>query len=51
MTENEIELINIIRNHDNPAQALDIALSLLTDFLEKRGEPQDTSSVHLQVSA
>lgn len=51
MTETEIEVINLIRNHSNPGQALNIALSLLIDFLEKREEPQDTSSVHLQVSA
>ena len=51
MTNNEKELLNIIRSHDNPEQAIDIAIHLMIDFLEKRGEPQDTSSVHPPVSA
>ena len=51
MTENELELLYIIRNHDNPEKALGIAIDLLIDFLEKREAPQDTSSVHLQESA
>ena len=51
MTENERELINLIRENDNPQQALAIAMELMIDFLEKYGVPQDTSSVlHREVS-
>ena len=51
MTENEKELLNIIRNHDNPERAIEIAIALMIEFLEKREEPPDTSSVHLRESA
>ena len=51
MTNNEKELINIIREHDNPEQAVEIAIQLIIDFLEKHEEPQYTSSVHPPVSA
>ena len=50
MTDNERELINIIRDYENPKYAAEMALNLLIDFLAKREEPQDTSSVHLRVS-
>ena len=45
VTENERELINLIRENDNPQQALALAMELMIDFLEKYGVPQDTSSV------
>ena len=51
MTDNEKELLDIIRSHDNPKQAVEIAIELMIDFLKKREEPQDTSSVHPRVSA
>lgn len=52
MTHNEKELIKLIRENDNPEQALKIALDLLINgFLEKREEPQDTSSARPRVSA
>ena len=51
MTENEMELIHIIRTSDDPKGALDVALKLIALFLEKREEPQDTSSEHLPESA
>ena len=51
MSNNEKELLNIIRNHDNPEQAVEIAIKLMFDFLEKHEEPQDTSFVHPRVSA
>ena len=51
MTANEKELLNLIRAHDNPEQALDIAIGLMLDFLTPRGEPQDTSFEHPRVSA
>lgn len=45
MTENERELINLIRESDNPQQALAKAMELMIDFLRSYGAPQDTSSV------
>lgn len=51
MTENEMELIHIIRTSDDPKGALDVALKLIALFLEKREEPQDTFSEHLPESA
>lgn len=51
MTENEKELLNIIRNHANPAQAIEIAMELMIEFLAKREEPPGTFSVHLRESA
>ena len=51
MSDIEKELISIIREHDNPEQAVEIAIKLMFDFLEKHEVPQDTSSVHPRVSA
>lgn len=51
MTNNERELLNIIRGCENPKRATEMALNLLIDFLATREEPQDTSSVHPRVSA
>ena len=45
MTNNELELLHIIRTNENPETALKIAFNLMIDFLVKREEPQDTSSV------
>lgn len=51
MTENERELINLIRENDNPQKALAIAMELMIDFLKNYGALQDTSSVlHREVS-
>ena len=33
MTENEKELINLIRNHNNPIEALVKATAIITGFL------------------
>ena len=51
MSDNEKELMTLIREHDNPQYATEIAIELLLTFLEKREAPQDTSSVHPRVSA
>ena len=51
MTDNELELLYIIRTSGNPEETLKIALDLMIDFLEKREAPQDTSSVHPLESA
>lgn len=51
MTENERELINLIRENDNPQQALAIAMELMIDFLKRYEVPQDTSfALHQEVS-
>ena len=42
MTNNELELFYIIRSHDDPEKALQIAMSLMIDFLAKREALQDT---------
>ena len=51
MTDNEKELLDIIRNHENPERAIEMALALMIDFLKPREEPPDTFSAHLQESA
>lgn len=51
MTDKEMELLYIIRNHDNPKEALNYALLLMFDFLKKPEELQDTSSEHHRESA
>jgi hypothetical protein len=43
MTDNEKELLYIIRNHDDPEKALQIAMNLMVDFLTKLEELRDTS--------
>ena len=43
MTDNELELLYIIRTSENPKKALEIAMNLIVDFLTLREEPQDTS--------
>lgn len=43
MTDNERELLNIIRTHDNPERAVEIAINLMIDFLAQHEVPQDTS--------
>jgi len=45
MTNNERELINIIRNHTDPEQAIEIAVKTILAFLE-----QDESSVEQSVA-
>lgn len=51
MSDYEKELIHMIREHENPAQAFEIALKLMIDFLDEREAPQDTSSVHPRATA
>ena len=51
MTENEQELLNIIRGCNDPKRAVEIAISLLIDFVKTHEVPRDTSSVHLRESA
>lgn len=51
MSNLENELITMIREHDNPKKALEIAFDLLLTFLDEREAPQGTSSVCPRVSA
>ena len=51
MTDNELELLYIIRTSENPEKALKIAFDLMLDFLVPPEAPQDTSSVHPLESA
>lgn len=51
MTENEYELLNIIRNHNNPEQALDVALQIILAFLEQLESFQGRDSVCPRESA
>ena len=51
MTQNEIDLINLIRNSDDPEKAIEIAMELMIAFLKNYEELQDTSSVPHQVAS
>ena len=48
MTENEIELINIVREQDNPVQALMIAIKIIVSYLMQHGSSPTPSSVDLR---
>ena len=48
MTTNEIELITIIRENDNPEQALMIATSIILDFLKQHESSEVQAAVCLQ---
>lgn len=48
MTENEKELLHIIRQTDNPEKSIKIAVDLIIDFLKQRGSSQVPSSAGLQ---
>ena len=45
MTENEIKLINFIRNHDNPEQALIIAIEVISAYLKQPQSSPEPSPV------
>ena len=51
MTDNELELLHIIRASEDPEKTLKIALDLMIDFLKKREALQDTYSGHPRESA
>ena len=40
MTQNEIELIRIIRESEDPAKALVMAIQIVTDFLAEHGSKE-----------
>jgi hypothetical protein len=48
MTENELELINLIRESGNPEAALMAALDVLTDYLSRHVSYQEQYAVDLR---
>lgn len=51
MTANELELINLIRENDNPGQALMSAIILFSAFVEQLEEVPMPQAAVLQVSS
>jgi hypothetical protein len=51
MTNNEHELINIIRNHNNPEQAIEIAIKVMLEFLAQDELSQEPLPVFQRESA
>ena len=51
MTNNEKELIRIIRENDNPEQAMLIAVETILSFLEQHESCQEPNLACLQVQA
>ena len=47
MTENEIKLINLIRENDKPDQAIVTAVNIITSFLELHESSQEPSFASL----
>lgn len=43
MTNNELELINLIKNDENPIEAFEIALNLFFELLDERETSPDKS--------
>lgn len=48
MIENEQELLNIIRSHNNPQQAVSIAIEVILDFLMQDESSQERPVVCFQ---
>ena len=44
MNENEMELLRMIREHENPEQALLIAVGVILDYLGRPGSSEDPSA-------
>ena len=51
MTKNEKELIDLIRENENPEQALLTAVLIIGQFLERSGSYQVPSADYLQAPA
>ena len=51
MTENEQELLYIIRNNDDPTKALEIAINIILDFLKQDESSQEQQPACSQESA
>ena len=48
MTENQKELINLIRENDTPTQALMTAAVIILGFLRQHGSSEEQASVALR---
>lgn len=46
MTENELRLINLIRENDNPEEAIVTAVSIITSFLEQQRSSEGQALVY-----
>lgn len=51
MTDNEQELLNIIRGHHDPARALEVAVGIITAFLQQSESSQEPQIVYPPESA
>lgn len=51
MTDNEVELINIIRNSNDPEKVAHYMLNLFLDYLRTHAPSQEIPSADLQESA
>ena len=49
MTANEIELINLIRENDNPGQALMAAAVIILGYLKQHESSEEQAAVGLRV--
>jgi hypothetical protein len=48
MTANEIELINLIRDNENPEKALTTAVEVILIYLKQHGSSEGQAAVCLQ---
>ena len=51
MTNNEMELLNLVRNNDNPIQALMTAIVIVQGYLRQHGLDSTQDPAGLQVSS
>ena len=51
MTDNENELLNIIREYDNPSDAVEIAINIILEFLKQDEPSQEPPFAYPRVSA
>ena len=49
MTDNEKELLSIIHENDNPAQAVMAAAAVILGYLKQRGSSEEPASADLRV--
>lgn len=48
MTEREIRLVNLVNEHDNPEQAIMVAIQVICDYLKQSQSFVEPSPVDLQ---
>jgi hypothetical protein len=44
MNENEMELLRLIREHENPEQAVAVAVGIILDYLGRLGSSEEPSA-------